>query len=109
MTDKIVVYSTCSSAEDAKKLATHLVEERLAACVNVVRGIDSYYRWKGKVEQEAEALLIIKTSRDLFERLRVEWEKIHTYEIPELIAVPVVQGAPNYLNWMDTELAVKAD
>ncbi len=109
MTDKIVVYSTCSSAEEAKKLATYLVEERLAACVSVVRGIDSYYRWEGKVEQEAEALLIIKTSRDLFERLRTEWEKIHTYEIPELIAMPVIQGAPNYLNWMDAELAAKAD
>ncbi len=107
MTDKIVVYSTCSSAEEAKKLATHLVEQRLAACVNVVRGIDSYYRWKGKVEQEGEVLLIIKTSRELFEGLRTEWEKIHTYEIPELIAVPVIQGAANYLNWMDTELAAK--
>ena len=107
MTDKIIVYSTCSSPEEAKKLAVHLVDERLAACVNVFRGVDSYYRWQGKVEQEGELFLIIKTSRDLFERLRVEWERLHTYEIPELIAVPIVAGARNYLNWMHGELEPK--
>ena len=107
MTDKIVVYSTCSSAEEAKKLASHLVEQRLAACVNVFCGVDSFYRWKGKVEQEAEVLLIIKTRRGLFERLRNEWERLHTYEIPELIAVPIVEGSLNYLNWMESELEPK--
>jgi periplasmic divalent cation tolerance protein len=104
MTDKIVVYSTCSSREEAKKLATHLVEQRLAACVNVFRGVDSFFRWKGKVEQEAEVLLLIKTSRGLFDRLRAEWERLHSYEVPELIAVPIVAGAPNYLNWLEGEL-----
>jgi periplasmic divalent cation tolerance protein len=105
MTDKIIVYSTCSELQEAKKLATHLVEQKLAACVNIFRGVDSYYMWKGKVEQDPEVLLVIKTSRGLFGRLRAEWEKLHTYEIPELIAVPIVDGAPNYLNWMETELA----
>ena len=104
MTDKIIVYSTCSSPEEAKKLATHLVEHRLAACVSVVSGVASFYWWKGKVEQEAEIQLVIKTRRELFERLRTEWETLHSYEIPELIAVPIVEGAPNYLDWMEREL-----
>ncbi|HZS49771.1 MAG TPA: divalent-cation tolerance protein CutA [Bryobacterales bacterium] len=104
MTDKIVVYSTCSGAEEAKQLASHLIEQRLAACVNVCRGVDSYYRWQGKVQQEAEVLLVIKTSRELFDRLRTEWERLHSYEIPELVAVPIVACAPDYLNWMESEI-----
>ena len=104
MTNKILVYSTCSGAEEAKQLARHLIEQRLAACVNVFPGVDSFYRWQGKVEEEAEIVLLIKTSRDLFDRLRAELERLHSYDLPELIAVPIVDGAPNYLNWMEGEL-----
>ena len=104
MTDKIVVFSTCSTGEEAKRLARHLIDERLAACVNVIRAVDSYYRWQGKIEEDVEYLLVIKTSRELFDRLRAEWEKIHSFEIPELIALPIVDGAPSYLHWMDGEL-----
>ena len=107
MTDKIIVYSTCSSPEEAKKLALNLVEKRLAACVNVVCGVDSFYWWQGKVEQEGEILLVIKTKRELFYRLRAQWEKLHSYDIPELVAVPIVEGAPNYLDWMERELTPK--
>jgi periplasmic divalent cation tolerance protein len=105
MTDKIVVFSTCSAAEEAKKLARHLIEQRLAACVNVVRAVDSFYRWQGNVQEDVEFLLVIKTSRELFAALQAEWEKMHSYEIPELIALPIVDGGPNYLHWMETELA----
>ena len=104
MTDKIVVLSTCSAAAEARKLARHLIDQRLAACVNVLRAVDSFYRWQGKIQEDVEFLLVIKTSRELLPRLRTEWEKIHSYEIPELIALPIVDGAPNYLNWMDGEL-----
>jgi periplasmic divalent cation tolerance protein len=104
MTDKIVVFSTCSNPEDAARIARKLIDERLAACVNVSPGMRSYYRWKGAIEESEECLLIIKTSRDLFDRLRLELEKAHTYEVPEVVAVPVVDGAPNYLNWMEAEL-----
>src|SRR5712692_6793983 len=107
MTDRIIVYSTCSSQEEAKKLATHLVEARLAACVNVVPGVNSFYWWQGQVAEEAEILLLIKTSRELFGRLRAEWESLHSYEIPELVAVPIVEGAANYLDWMERELTPK--
>jgi periplasmic divalent cation tolerance protein len=104
MTDKIVVLSTCSTAEEARQIARKLLELRLAACVNVTPGVRSFYRWKGAIEESDEYLLVIKTSRDLFDRLRVELEKVHTYEVPEVVALPIVAAAPNYLNWLDTEL-----
>src|SRR5262245_37758701 len=106
MTDKIVVFSTCSKPEEARQIARKLVGERLAACVNIVSGIRSFYRWKGIIEEADECLLVIKSSRELFDRLRLELEKLHTYEVPEIVAVPVVEGAPNYLNWLEQELNV---
>ena len=104
MTDKIVVFSTAASAEEAEKIARSLVEERLAACVNVIPEIRSFYRWQGKTEDAAEWLLVIKSSRERFDALRAAVEKLHSYDVPELIALPVVEGARNYLNWMDGEL-----
>ncbi len=104
MTDKIVVLSTCSSTEDARLIARALVEKRLAACVNVVGGVRSVYRWKGEVEDEPEALLVIKSSRPLFDQLRIELERLHSYELPEVIAVPVVDGSERYLEWLGREL-----
>jgi periplasmic divalent cation tolerance protein len=104
MTDKIVVLSTASSAQEAKKIARNLVDARLAACVNVVPGMRSFYRWKGKIEDTAEWLLVIKSSRGRFEALRTALEKLHSYEVPEVIALSVIDGAQNYLNWMDGEL-----
>ena len=104
MTDKIVVFSTAASAEEAEKIARRLVEARLAACVNVIREIRSFYRWQGKTEDAAEWLLVIKSSREHFDALRAAVEKLHSYDVPEVIALPVVDGARNYLNWMDGEL-----
>lgn len=104
MTDKIVVFSTCASADEAERLARRLVDERLAACVNVVSPVRSFYRWNGAVEDAAEFLLIVKSSRALFAPLRAVLESVHSYELPEVIAVPIVEGAPNYLAWMDREL-----
>jgi periplasmic divalent cation tolerance protein len=105
MTDKIVVLSACDSEEQAARLARHLVELRLAACVNIVPGVRSVYRWKGAIEDTAEWILVIKSRRDLFSSLRSEIAKMHSYEVPELVALPVVEGAENYLTWMDRELA----
>lgn len=106
MTDKIVVLTTCDSLELASNLARDLVEQRLAACVNIVTGARSIYRWKGKVEDTTEWLLVIKSRRDLFPALRAAVGKLHTYEVPELIAIPVVDGSAPYLAWLDRELAV---
>ncbi len=105
MTDKIVVLSACDSEEQAARVARHLVELRLAACVNIVPGVRSVYRWKGAIEEAAEWLLVIKSRRDLFSAIRAELARLHSYEVPELLALPVVEGAENYLAWMDRELA----
>jgi periplasmic divalent cation tolerance protein len=109
MTDKIVVFNTCASADEAEKIARHLVEARLAACVNVCAGVRSFYRWQGAIEDAGEWLLIIKSSRDRFESLRAELERLHTYDVPEVVAIPIVDGSPNYLNWLDQELKQASD
>jgi periplasmic divalent cation tolerance protein len=105
MTDKVIVYTTCGKAEDAERLARCLVEERLAACVNVVPGVRSFYRWKGKIENDTEFLLMIKTARGLVDQLRQQLEKVHPYELPELIVAPIIDGSPNYLAWLEQEVA----
>src|SRR5215831_3137156 len=101
MTDKIVILCTCSSDEEAERLARALLNARLAACVNVIPGVRSFYRWQGAIEDSSERLLMIKTSRALFPDLRSAIEKSHSYEIPEIIALPIVDGAANYLRWLD--------
>ena len=104
MTDKIVVLSTCANREQAESVARHLVEQRLAACVNVLGEARSIYRWRGVVEQANECLLIIKSRRSLFDPLRAEIERLHSYEVPEALALAVVDGSPAYLEWLDQEL-----
>jgi periplasmic divalent cation tolerance protein len=109
MTDKIVVLSTCASEEEARRLAHHLVEKRVAACVNILSGARSVYRWKDadgkdKIEDTAEFVLVIKSRRDLFDALRSEIEGMHSYEVPEVIALAVVDGSERYLEWIDGSL-----
>src|ERR1700731_936506 len=104
MTDKIIVLTTCTAKSDAERLARALVAGRLAACVNVVPYVRSFYHWKGEIESSEELLLIVKTSRDLFPALCAEIEKLHPYEVPELLALPVVAGADNYLSWFQANL-----
>ena len=107
MTDKIVVLSTCGSEEEALRVARELVEARLAACVNVAPGVRSIYRWQGEVQDDNEWLLVIKSRRDLLEKLQGQLHKIHSYEVPEVMALSVVDGSPAYLRWLDRELAVE--
>jgi periplasmic divalent cation tolerance protein len=104
MTDKIIVLSTCSSREEAEHIAGSLVEAHLAACVNLVPGVTSVFRWQGKLEKSEEILLVIKSRRDLFDKLQERLSLMHTYEVPEGIAIPVVEGLPAYLDWLDREL-----
>ena len=105
MTDKTVVLSTCGSEDEARSLAKALVEARLAACVNILPGVHSVYRWKGLVEEAGEWVLIIKTRRALLERLTTALCAAHSYELPEVLALPVVDGLDRYLAWIDEETA----
>jgi periplasmic divalent cation tolerance protein len=109
MTDKIVVLATCESEEQARSMARHLVEKRLAACVNVVPGVHSVYRWKDAIEEAQEWMLTIKSRRDLFDALRAEIDSLHGYEVPEIIALPIVDGSERYLAWIDHQLAAEPD
>ncbi len=102
MTDKLVVLVTCSSPAEARRIARAAVEARLAACVNILPGaVQSIYRWKGKVESARERLLLIKTSRRRLAKLRKTVEQLHSYDVPEFIALPIAAGSPAYLAWME--------
>jgi len=104
MQDFIVVYVTAGSTEEGERLAQALVDERLAACVNRVSGVRSVYRWEGKLEQSEEELLIIKTRMELFGRLEKRVRELHSYSVPEVIALPIVQGSDGYLRWLEEQL-----
>ena len=104
MTDKIVILSTCGSPEEAEKIARLLVQQHLAACVNIIPRMRSVYRWNGAVETAEESLLVIKSSRELFDSLRPVLEQAHSYEVPEAIALAILDGAGTYMNWLEANL-----
>ena len=100
MTDKRIVLSTAGSEDEARKLARHLVEHQLAACVNIVPGVESIYRWQGKVESSQEWLLLIKTSAEKFPAVRDAIRELHSYDLPECVALTIEDGSPDYLQWL---------
>jgi periplasmic divalent cation tolerance protein len=102
LTDKFVVLVTCPTAAEAKRIARAVVDARLAACVNILPGaVQSIYRWKGKIESARERLLLIKTSRKHLAKLRGAVERLHSYDVPEFIALPIAAGSPKYLAWLE--------
>jgi periplasmic divalent cation tolerance protein len=101
VSERVLVLSTVGSAEDAQRVATGLVEQGLAACVNIVPGISSVYRWKGAVERASEVLLLIKTRSERFEAVRQALVALHPYELPEIVALPLEAGHAPYLAWLD--------
>ena len=101
MTDKRIVLCTAGSEEEARKIARHLVEQRLAACVNIVPQIESIYRWLEKLESAREWLLLIKTTVEKFPDVRDAIRELHSYELPECISISVEDGSPAYLEWID--------
>ena len=101
MTDgAIVVLTTAGSEEQAEQIASALVAESLAACVNVLPGIRSVYKWKGKIEKDREVLVLVKTTAGRFEAVRRRIRELHSYELPEAIALPVVDADPDVLAWL---------
>ncbi len=100
MTDKRLVLTTAGSEEEGRKIAHALVERKLAACVNIVPQIESIYRWQGKVESAREWLLLIKTTSEKFPAVRDAIRELHSYDLPECIAVIIEDGSPEYLQWL---------
>ncbi|MGH7222889.1 MAG: divalent-cation tolerance protein CutA [Gemmataceae bacterium] len=101
----LLALSTCPDAETAAHIARTLVEEKLAGCVNCVSGVTSTYRWQEQVHDDAEVLLLIKTTRERFEALRTRLVELHPYNVPELIAFDIADGLPAYLDWLAHETA----
>jgi len=102
LTGKCLVLVTCANAAEAKRIARAVVEARLAACVNILSGeVTSIYRWKGKVESTRERLLLIKTSRKRLAKLHAAVERLHSYDVPEFIVLPIVAGSRAYLAWVN--------
>jgi len=100
MTDKILILVTASSRREAGRVVRHLMDARLVACVNISQPIQSIYRWEGKVQVDKEFLLQIKSTRDLFPEVRKAIQITHSYKIPEIICLPIVDGSPEYLSWV---------
>jgi len=104
MTDKRIVLSTAGSEEEARKIARHLVEHQLAACVNIVPQIESIYRWEGKVESSREWLLIVKTTAEKFPAVLDAIRELHSYGLPECITINIEDGSPEYIDWLANSL-----
>lgn len=102
--DHCIVITTCPDGESAANLARILVATQLAACVNIVPGIQSVYRWKGELVTDHEHLLLVKTRSDRYDPLEAAIRANHPYELPEVIMVPMTQGSTEYLNWLDSVL-----
>lgn len=98
--ESIVVFITAANEDEAARIAHALVEARLAGCVNIIRNIRSIYSWKGKIEDEQEVLMIAKTRRELFDSLSSRIRELHSYTVPEIIALAIVSGSEDYLKWL---------
>jgi periplasmic divalent cation tolerance protein len=106
MTEMIVVLCSCGGGEAARRIANALVEQRLAACVSILPTFESVYRWQEKVESANEALLLIKTTSECFAALREKILELHSYDMPEIIALPIVSGLEKYLRWLGEQVSL---
>lgn len=98
--DEIVVFITASNEDEAVMIGKAILEDRLAGCINIVRDIRSIYIWKGKIEDEKEVLMVVKTRKHLFNALTEKVKRIHSYTVPEIIALPITEGSEDYMKWL---------
>ncbi|MGB9960399.1 MAG: divalent-cation tolerance protein CutA [Candidatus Bathyarchaeales archaeon] len=102
--DAIVVLVTTSSKQEAEKIAQSLLEEKLIACANIICLVHSLFWWQGKIDTAQEHLILMKTRKNLFDKLSERVKALHSYEVPEIIALPIVEGAKDYLEWLNKSL-----
>ena len=103
-TGKIVIFITTSTEEEARKISESLLSQRKAACINILPKVDSSFWWQGKLDSAQESLLIIKTKASLLSEIIALVKEVHSYEVPEIIALPIIGGNEDYLNWIDAEV-----
>lgn len=103
----ILVFVTVPGLREGRLISRAVLTSRLAACVNVIPGIQSMYQWKGKIVQEKEALLVLKTTRARYQKLEQKIKQLHSYEVPEVIAIPLICGSSQYIGWVMREVANK--
>ena len=96
----LIVFMTASNREEAEKIVRVLLEEKLIACANIIEPVSSFFWWQGKIENEKEVLAIMKSNETLFEKLQKQVTELHSYDVPEILALPIVAGSQSYLNWM---------
>ncbi|MFH1329012.1 MAG: divalent-cation tolerance protein CutA [Candidatus Bathyarchaeota archaeon] len=96
----IIIFTTTPTPEDAEKIGSELVNLKLAACVSIINNVKSFYRWEGKVEKATENILLVKTRKELFDKVANQVRRLHPYELPEIIAVQIVTGSEQYLRWL---------
>jgi periplasmic divalent cation tolerance protein len=100
----VVIFITAPDEEEAARIARTIVEERLAGCVNIIKGVRSIYSWEGKVEDEDEVLMVVKTKKTLFSAVEKRVKELHSYSVPEIISIPLIEGSEEYLKWLKHEL-----
>jgi periplasmic divalent cation tolerance protein len=105
--ENIVVNITCGNMEEAEKISKALVEEKLVACANILGGIKSIFWWEGKVERSPEVAVTMKTVRNNFDKVAARVRELHSYQVPEIIALPIVEGSKDYLQWIENSVLCK--
>lgn len=109
MSRELIVLITAPTAEEAARIAETIVSERLAACVNIVGGVASIYRWQGEITRDNETLMIVKTTAERYDDLEQRVKELHSYTTPEVIAIKIERGSPDYLNWLRESTARDAE
>jgi len=104
MSSYMVVIMTAAGKEEAVKIVRHLLSERLIVCANIIGPVFSLFWWEGKIDEADEFLVFMKSKKDLFKRLSERAKEIHSYQVPEIIALPVIEGLPSYLDWLGSSL-----
>ena len=109
MADELIVYTTVHSKKDGERISRRLVETRMAACITIIPHAESIYRWKNEIQTQMEFLLIIKTVRSQLGNLIAKIKKLHPYDVPEIIALPIVGGSSEYLDWLHAETTAESE